>query len=287
MILRLLAAPFAAVAVAACGGGGDKSPSAPSPPAQTTPATPTVTSLRIEGLDAIRTGFFADYTATATLSNGTTQTVTPTWTSSNSSIAGVDSNGRLTGFNHGSITLTATHQGASATKNVSIVINFGGTWSGRYVIRVCDQSGAFAAIRYCQNLGGVGSQGPMGLSLTQAGNDRTQITGAISFGTLTGNVTGNVTGDGRLVLGSNFTVTSSGITFTFRIGGWETRVSGASNMTGRWADNLAAIGVAGNAYTENEIVTLTRTQVADVPPAIAATHYHLDLRDFFSAMRGR
>lgn len=287
MKLRLIAAALAAATVAACGGGGS-TPSSPTPPASTTPPAPTVSALRIDGLDAIRTGFFSDYTATATLSNGTTQTVTPTWTSSNSSIASVDSSGRLTGINHGSITLTATHQGAAASKNVAIVTNFGGTWSGRYVMRVCDQSGAFATIRYCQNLGGVGSQGSMGLSLTQSGNDRTQITGAISFGTLTGNVTGNVTGDGRLVLGSNFTVTSQGVTFSFRIGGWETRISGTSNMTGRWADNLAAIGVAGNAYTENEIVTLTRTTVADAQPPIAATnHYFLDLRDFFAAMRSR
>lgn len=285
MTLRLIAATIAAAMVAACGGGGGSTPSSPTP-TQTTPPTPTVTALRIDGLDAIRTGFFSDYTATATLSNGTTQTVTPTWTSSNSSVATVDSSGRLTGINHGTVSLTATHQGAAATKNVSIVANFGGTWSGRYVMRVCDQSGAFATIRYCQGLGGVGSQGAMGLSLTQSGNDRTQISGAISFGSLTGNVTGNVTGDGRLVLGSNFTVTASGVTFSFRIGGWETRLSGSSNMTGRWADNLAAIGVAGNAYTENEIVTLTRTAVADTPPPVASTtHYFLDLRDFFAAMR--
>ena len=39
------------------------------------------------------------------------------------------------------------------------------------------------------------------VSLDQAmSNDRTQIGGAISLGSLAGNITGNVTSDGRLVI---------------------------------------------------------------------------------------
>lgn len=282
MKARLITVFLLALAVGAC---GKSSPTAPTAAAPAAPATPTVSSLRIEGLDAIRTGFFSDYTATATLSNGTTQTVTPTWTSSNSSIGSVDSSGRLSGQSHGSVSLIATHQGASATKGVSIVTNFGGQWSGRYVMRACDQSGIFATVRYCQGLGPVGSTGSMTLSLTQSGNDRTQLSGTISFGgSLTGSVTGNVTGDARMVIGSNFTVTSSGVTFSFRIGGWESRLSGSSGMTGKWADTLSAIGATGNAYTENELQSLTRTSVAEVPSS-APQALVMEWAEFFSSMR--
>ena len=271
------------IVVAAC--GGDSSPSAPSPVAQSAPATPTVTTLRIEGPDAVRTGFSSDYIASATLSNGTTQTVMPAWSSNDPAIAAVDGNGRVSGQTHGVVTLTAMHQGVSATKVIPIVANYGGQWSGRFVMRACDQSGVFTAIAYCQNLGGVGAIGPIALSLTQGGNDRAQLSGTISFGgSLTGNVAGNVTSDGRMVIGASFNVVSSGVTFTFRVGGWESRLSGASGMTGRWADNLTAVNVPGNAYTENELQTMTRTSVAEVPSSAPQT-IRIGLVEFFSSMR--
>jgi hypothetical protein len=42
-----------------------------------------------------------------------------------------------------------------------------------------------------------------------------------------------------------------------------------------------------NAYTENELLTLTRTSVADVAPVNTPQTIHLELRKFFAAMRGR
>jgi Bacterial Ig-like domain (group 2) len=276
--------PLVALIVTAC--GGDSSPSAPSP-TTAAPAAPTVSALRIEGPDALRTGVSVGYTATATLSNGTTQTVTPTWSSSSSSIAAVDSSGRVTGQSHGQATLTATHQGVSTAKAVSVVANFGGQWSGVYVMKACDQSGVFATIEYCQGLGPVGSAGPIALSLTQGGNDQSQLSGAISFGgSVTGSVTGNVTADARMVIGATFNIVGSGVTFTLRVGGWESRLSGPSSMTGRWADNLTAVGVTGNAYTENELQAMVRSSLAQVPSS--APHViRLEWTEMFASMRGR
>jgi hypothetical protein len=275
--------PLVTLVVTAC--GGESSPTAPtSTPA---PATPTVSSLRIDGSDALRTGLTADYTATVTLSNGTTQTVTPAWSSSNSGVAAVDGNGRVTGQSHGQSTLTAAHQGVSATKAVSVIANFGGQWSGRYVMRACDQSGIFAIVGYCQGLGPIGSTGPISLALTQGGTDQSQLSGTINFGgSLSGNVTGNVTSDARMVIGGSFDVNSSGVTFTFRVGGWESRLSGTSSMTGRWADNLTAVGVPGNAYTENELQTMTRSSMAAAPSS-APRLIKLEWRELFASMRGQ
>ena len=272
-----------AVVAVACGDESSSSASSPTGPSAT-PA-PSVSSLRIDGVDAVRTGLSADYTATVTLSNGTTQSVSPTWTSSNASAATVDGNGRVTGQSHGQTTLTATHQGVSATKAVSVVSNFGGQWSGRFVMRTCDQSGVFAVVEYCQGLGGVGSTGPITLSVAQSGADQSQLSGAISFGgSLTGNVTGNVSSDGRMQLAGSFNVVSSGLTFTFRVGGWESRLSGQSSMTGRWADNLAAVNVPGNAYTENELLTMTRVSTSEVPSSAPQT-VHVEWRELFESMR--
>ncbi|HUQ88283.1 MAG TPA: Ig-like domain-containing protein [Vicinamibacterales bacterium] len=274
--------PLVTLSLTAC--GSESSPSAPSSTTPAAPAAPTVSALRIDGANALRAGLSSDYTATVTLSNGTTQAVTPTWSSGNSSVATVDGNGRVSAQSPGQATLTAAYQGASTTKNVSVVANFAGQWSGRYAMKACDQSGVFTAIGYCQGLGPVGSTGPITLSLTQGGNDQSDLSGTIAFGALAGGVSGNVTADGRMVIGGSFNVVASGVTFSFRVGGWESRLTGPSTMTGRWADNLTAVGIPGNAYTENELQTMTRTSSAAAPAAPARTAT-LKWADLFASMR--
>ncbi len=282
--MRFLATVFAVssmLLMSAC--GSDESLTTPSTP--TAPSTPTVSSLTINGLDAIRTGFFSDYTATASLSNGTSQAVTPSWSSSNTGVATVDANGRLSGLSHGSMALAASYQGMNASKNVSVVSNFGGSWVGTYVIRACDQAGVFASARWCQGLGGVGSILPVTLTLSQTGSDRTQVTGSLALGDgVAGNISGNVTGDGRLILGGSFTVTSSGVTFQFVFGGWETQLVSPGQMRGRWAQSQTAIGVTGNAYQEVEIVTMTQTSTTAVPIP-APSQYTMTWQEFFSRIR--
>ena len=101
-----------------CGGGGT-TPVTPTPPAPPTATGITITS----GVDALRAGFFADYTVTANMSDRTTQIVTTesVWTTSNSAIATVDAKGRLTGLSHGTISLNASYQGRTVSRSVSIV----------------------------------------------------------------------------------------------------------------------------------------------------------------------
>lgn len=272
----IVAACFCALTVAGCG----KSDSAPAAPS--TPAAPTVTSLSITGLDALRTTFFTSYTATANMSDGTTQAAaTATWTTSNPAVGTVDSTGRVDGLSHGSINLTASYQGRSASKNVAVVNNYGGSWSGTYIIRACDQAGVFAG--WCAGLGGVGASLPVSLALTQSGNDRSQMSGTVSLGTIVGNVSGAVTSDGRLNLGGSTTINSGGIVFVLTFLSWDSRLSGAG-MTGRWAQSLTANGAPGNAYQENELVTITHTsQQVAVSPAPAS--YTLSSDELFRMLK--
>ena len=277
--LRLGLSCVVLTAVMACGGNKNSTPTTPS-----APATPTVNSIAISGLDAVRTGFFTNYTTTASMSDGTTPTVTPSWTSSNPNIASVDATGRLDAYAHGSINLAASYQGRSASKNVSMVHNYGGNWTGTYAIQVCDQSGVFAQIRWCQGLGGIGAILPFSLALTQSGNGRDQISGTISLGSLSGNISGNVTGDARLVIGGSYNVTSSGVAFTIVIGGWDTRSAAGDSMSGGWAQNLSAIGVAGNAYQQNRIVTVNHISPQGTIAAVP-DRYLLSLSDLFDIMK--
>ncbi len=278
----------------ACSGDGESNPTSPTSPSA--PATPTVTSLTITGLDAIRSGFFTTYTAQATLSNGTTATATASWSTDNSGVATVATNGDVTGVANGTATVIANYQGQSASKVIRIVSNFGGTWTGTYRIVKCDQAANFAG--WCAGIGGVGAILPVALNLSQSGNSRDQITGTVSLGSITGNTSGNVTGDGRLILGGTFTNSISGTVFVVTIGGWDTRLAGSNGMAGGWAQSISANGFAGNAYQENQLVSMTQTSRGNstmvregggetnaVQPV--SGNYAMPLSQFFASMRQR
>jgi uncharacterized protein YjdB len=65
---------------------------------------------------------FVDLTATATLSDGTTQVITNdvTWSSSNPSVAAVDNTGSVGGVSPGNVTITAQFGAVSATSTVLV-----------------------------------------------------------------------------------------------------------------------------------------------------------------------
>ena len=113
--------------VAACG-NGNSSPTQPS-----TLAAPTVTGLVIGGVSGpLRTGQSLTLTATANLSNNTTQAATsPAWTSSNTTVASVDNAGVVTANNQGSATISASSQGQTASLPVTVWQDYQGTWIGQ------------------------------------------------------------------------------------------------------------------------------------------------------------
>ena len=235
-----------------CHGGGPL-------PVVPAPASPTADTITItSGVDALRTGFFADFTVTASMSDRTTQIVTSqaAWTTSNAALATVDGNGRLTAVGNGTVSLNATYQGRSATRGIRIVHNYGGQWTGSYVARSCDQTGVFASARYCQNLGS--SPSPLGLDITQSGASVDEIAGMISLRGLVGPVTGRVTGDGRLVLSASYVAVAGGASQRVEIPMWSTSPAGALGMTGSFVQTLAVVGSDGTATQTNEIVTASR-----------------------------
>lgn len=91
-------------------------------------ATVTVTSATITGItvtavtSTITSGASTQYTAIATLSDGTTQDVTnfATWTSNSTGVASVGSTGTVTGAGGGSATITATYSGNAGTAPATV-----------------------------------------------------------------------------------------------------------------------------------------------------------------------
>jgi hypothetical protein len=236
---------------AGCGGGGETlvSPS---------PTPPTTQTLAITGgVDALRTGYFADFTVSATMTDGTQQNVTTkaALATNDESVATIDRNGRVTALNHGAVTLSATFGERTTTRQVSIIRNYGGAWTGTYIVRSCDQSGVFVSAHYCQNLGA--QPLPLSIALSQSGKNVDEIGGTISVRNLAGAVSGYVTPEGRLVLNGSYLAVAGGATFQVDLLTWDTVASGVT-MTGWFAHNLSVPGSAGNAYHLNEIVSLTQ-----------------------------
>jgi hypothetical protein len=243
---------LAMLAMSACSAGSSPTSPRPTPP-------PTADGIAItSGDDALRTGFFADFTVTATMSDRTTQIVTrqAALSTSDPAIATIDANGRVTAIRHGTVALNATYQGRSTSRTISIVHDYAGLWNGTFVIRACDQTGVFASSRYCQNAGV--EPLPMALDLTQTGARVDRISGSISLRGLAGPVTGEVTADGRLVLSGSYVATAPGGSLRIEILTWSTTAVGGTTMSGTFAYNVSLVGAEGSANQTNEIVTVVK-----------------------------
>ena len=259
--LKFAPALTIAALVTAC--GEKANPAGPS-----SPAGPTVASLVISGADYVLAGSTTAYTATATLSDGSTRTVAAAWSSSAVNVATADNAGRLEGRAHGVTMLTAAHDGRSASKTVHVVNNYGGSWSGRYIVRACRDSGIFTDgiyggsyvdVPWCRALNSVGSEHSFAFALVQTGSDYSEI--RATFGTNGEQFSGMVTADGRLRLeGTSKVLDWYGDHWgNVQLREWDTNFDASSGMTGRWAQTLTMIGQQGSAYEEVELVRMSRT----------------------------
>ena len=236
-------------------------PAAPGPPATT---SPTMASLVIAGANAMLTGTSSNYYATATLSDGTTRTVTPNWSSSNSDVANVDNAGRLEGRVHGTTTVTATHDGMSATKSVQVVNDYRGTWDGRFIVNGCD-----APPGVCNSYEVDVFSFPIHLEILQTGNDLSEIRAKFLLASfqLRAELIGRVSADGRLNLAGSAEMQDrrGNAWATLHVGAWDTTLSGNGMMTGRWAQRLSRLQPLSNEIMENELETMTRTSDTITP----------------------
>ena len=111
---------------AACSSSGSKEPIPLQPTGQPPPTQgATVSSVAVTGTNSFtEKGATAQLTATATLSNGTTEnrTSTATWASDNTAVATVSSGGLVTALATGDATISATVSGVRGTRAVNVKI---------------------------------------------------------------------------------------------------------------------------------------------------------------------
>ena len=231
------------VVVSAC--SKEKSPSNPSP-------APTVSTVAVSGT-APAVGAATQFTATATLSDNTTQSVTSqaTWASSNNAVATVNSAGVVTGVGAGEADITATYQNVAGRSHIAV---------GRttYTLSGAVTDGTSGGV-----LPGVNVQVVDAAGVTQSG--RTDSAGAYSIG---GVATGAATVTASAVSYQNASQTVSissntrldlvlqrvACTFTLSTAGLS---FGANGGTGTVTVTSQATGCAWTAKSNDAFITVT------------------------------
>jgi Bacterial Ig-like domain (group 2) len=230
------------VSMAACGGGEGAAPS------------PTVSSVTVTSPnDMVLMGQSEQFSATVTLSNGTTQPATgAVWGTDERGTASVEpATGRVTMIGPGNTAIYANVNGVRGGKTVRSVPNFQGTWSGSYSVDSCTQSGQFALSNPCGNTFSVNRVLPMNLVASQT---RDSVNAQLFLGTIAGSGTGPISTNGRLTLAG--TVRSGDLSID-TVWGMESttlgRITGAGSFIARFA------GLTGEARLEISIRDLNRT----------------------------
>jgi hypothetical protein len=226
-------------------------PTNPTPTPTPTPP-PTPTGLAIQGPNTLRTGQTQNYSAILSLSNGTTQSVTPTWGSDNASVLTVNSSGQGNALMHGAATVIASAQGVSASMLVKVYQDYQGAWVGSHRVRVCDERGDFKGI--CRAVFTLGALLPFGITLTQ---NASSGTGTVTLGLHDVSMNGTIFDSRRFVGAGSGTHRSEGIMFIDKIGTLDL-LSNGNGLSGTMVFTVEASGFTGNTYVESELSGVTR-----------------------------
>jgi hypothetical protein len=275
----LLAAVFVLAPLAGCG-GKDGSSSGPS----STPAT--VTGLTVSPDTAmLKANQTVTFTATASMSSGSAQPVQPAWASDNMTVLSIDNAGLARGLSNGLATVTATHQGAVATRLMRVVTDYQGTWAGDYVLRACDHSGDFrSVVEFCDREEGFwpGDQLPLTLVATQ---DRDQATGQLALGEITGTMRGAIDDSGQLVGTAALTFSVEGAVITFNVPTLTVRADG-DRLTGAFVVTVTAAGLSGQGYLEADLRSVARTAPLTAPAGHGSSRSFGSWRELLRAAQG-
>jgi hypothetical protein len=163
------------VMLSACSGGGSSTPTTP---------TPVATAITVSSAGGhLFLGLTETFTASVTLSNGTSQPLTSgTWGSDATAVATVSSSGLVTSVGAGEVTVFVDAQGVRGSKKVTVVPHYQGIWNGSYTMTSCAQSGQLADVDLCGTYA-VGSSLPLALNLNQTAatvNGQTALGGLVS-----------------------------------------------------------------------------------------------------------
>lgn len=222
-----------------------------------TPTAPAVTTTGISissNADFVKIGAQQQLTLTATLSDGTSKTVSGTWTTDAAGIATV-TGGLVRGVASGDATIGADYDGQHATRKVRVTPDFNGSWTGTYKITTCTDTGAWVGT--CDP-----ADAPKNFIITMTFTQtNASVSGSVAaFSDLTIPASGSIAVDGLLALsGSKTQDFGGGLVAKGDLINWETRMPDATHMTGKFTVVTTSPGVAGDWTLNCDLLTMTKT----------------------------
>ena len=194
------------LAVSSCGGSSTSSVASVLAPSANT----TVTGLTLQ-MNTPGVGASVAAAGIATLSTGTTVTVTTGYSSDTPSVATATTAGLISGIAIGDATIAVDYQGFHATKKIHVLPNYNGIFYGTYTIDKCVDSAGFTDLAFCAGFTGAGAL-PIAFSNTMSA-DLTTLTGQFALGSLIGTSTGTVAADGTLTMAGTLIAGTTTMTF--------------------------------------------------------------------------
>ncbi len=204
------------------------------------------------------------FTATARHADGSSASVTE-WTSDAPGVASVDATGRVSGVSAGVATITASHDGMTATKSVHVVPDFDGNWQGRYSLSSCTATGDFQAANICAVLFDVDTTNqPIALTLTQTGD---AVSGTMALEGVSGSVSGTFNDGGHITLSGNLQM--EGMVATLSTSGTDMYADSGGNIAGTFAYDISATGYSGSVHIVFTITSMNKGAAFTMPSAVS------------------
>jgi hypothetical protein len=211
---------------------------------------PVVTS---GGLPAngVALGAFAEY------NNGQGRYVDATWSSSDDSVVAIIDR-TLVARKRGTATLTASFDGQADTEQFIVDGAFFGRWSGAYLVEKCSANSGSVQDVLCRppsagraGIAPVGATLPFALEISEVSSD--DITGRVSFGTISGVLSGKNRGGGYFYLTGQI----AGQGGVLNIADWNVRAANGV-MDGVIAYQVKFDGLPGIGTVGVRLVNMTR-----------------------------
>lgn len=246
-----------ALCASSCGGGSGSTASAPTAPTPVVVApvavAPVVIGLSItNSISTLLIGQTGTLSATSSYSDGSTRSILPAWTSGNSSVVSVDGNGRLTAVGAGSVTITATAEGRSATTQVRGLPDFSGNWSVQWRQTTCDVPPRWGA-GFC-NISGLYTAK---VNLQRSGVDG--IVGSYDNGIgWIGTVSGQVATNGTLSLTGRLDSPRRTATFYSNFVSWNAQLTSGLGFTGTFSETMTWVGESQQGFSAGTMVNATK-----------------------------
>ena len=230
-----------------------KLPTSPDIPAVTTQSI-TVTS----SSDMLYIGLTDTFTATVTMSDGSTQAaVGGTWSSNNSSVATVDETGLVTIVGSGTVSISMSYSGMTGSKSIRGLPNYQGTWTGTYRIDSCSSTGDYFTAGFCSSLP-TGTVLETNLILTQTLDS---VSGTFFLGTLSTTGTGPVATNGQLTLTGKITLETASLDAIFTL-----QSTTPGQITGGLYQLWTDTNMSGNGQLTCTVVSISRTSTMTMAP---------------------